>query len=213
MWTPALGRFWRKKMVYKINADKKQEIIKWIYKQTIKNQLPIYVPLLIIADFIMLLLYPRKFQEVESLIPIIILGVNIIIIPIYFIFTFLGIKNSAKKIEDCELEINDSNAILKNPIAPTVVFFSNFKKYKKDNDSITFYFNGIRCFYINWNCFIDSEKLKLELEQVAKKIGTFEKEALSPEDQKTIIKTKLRVIFLIIVMSMLLILKIISILL
>jgi len=30
-------------MLYKINVDKKQEIIKWIYKQTLKNQLPIYV--------------------------------------------------------------------------------------------------------------------------------------------------------------------------
>lgn len=72
--------------------------------------------------------------------------------------------------EEWELIVNENNLIVKNSVATTTLYFADFKKYKKDNDSITFYFNGIRCFYINWNCFLDSENLRLELEKVAEKI-------------------------------------------
>ncbi len=65
-------------MIYKINIDKKQEVIKWNYKQTLKNLLPIIVPGFIIVNIIMLIFFPRKFQNIESLIPIIILGCNLI---------------------------------------------------------------------------------------------------------------------------------------
>ena len=41
--------------------------------------------------------------------------------------------------------------------AVTTVNFADFKKFKKDNNSITFYFRGLRRFYINWDCFNNSE--------------------------------------------------------
>lgn len=197
-------------MIYKINIDKKQEVIKWNYKQTLKNLLPIIVPGFIIVNIIMLIFFPRKFQNIESLIPIIILGCNLIYIPICFSSIFLGAKKASKKMEVCELDINDNYAILKNSFETKTVNFADFKKFKKDDDSITFYFNRIKCFYINWNCFLDSEKLKKELEQVAEKIGTFKKENLSPEEQKTIMKSKAKFVLFIIVMLILLIIQIVS---
>lgn len=54
--------------------------------------------------------------------------------------------------EEWELIVNENNLIVKNSVATTTLYFADFKKYKKDNDSITFYFNGMRCFYINWKC-------------------------------------------------------------
>lgn len=177
-------------MIYKINVEKKQEFIKWNFNQTLKNQLPITIPGFIIMDIIMLILFPIKYQKIASFIPFIILGANMIFIPVSLFSIFLGVKKVAKTIESWELELNDGFAVLKNSIATTTVNYADFKKFKKDTDSITFYLNGLRRFYINWNCFLDSEKLKSELEQTAQKIGTFNKDNLSPDEQKTKVKIK-----------------------
>ena len=84
-------------MIYKINTEKKDEFVKWNYKQLLKNQLPIYTPFLIIADIIMLIVFPIGFADIKSLIPFIILATNIIFIFVYFVFSFLGVKISSKK--------------------------------------------------------------------------------------------------------------------
>lgn len=200
-------------MIYKINTEKKDEFIKWNYKQLLKNQLPIYIPFLIIADIIMLIIYPIGFADIKSLIPFIILATNIIFIFVYFVFSFLGVKISSKKLDEWELDIQANYAILKNPETPVRVDFADFKKYKEEEDSITFYFKGLRCFYINWNCFLDSENLKLELKKIAGKIGNFIKEELSDEEKKEVSKIKLKFTFLYILFGVLLVLRILSILL
>ena len=200
-------------MIYKINTEKKDEFIKWNYKQLLKNQLPIYIPFLIIADIIMLIIYPIGFADIKSLIPFIILATNIIFIFVYFVFSFLGVKISSKKLDEWELDIQANYAILKNPETPVRVDFADFKKYKEEEDSITFYFKGLRCFYINWNCFLDSENLKLELKKIAGKIGNFIKEELSDEEKKEVSKIKLKFTFIYILFGVLLVLRILSILL
>lgn len=200
-------------MIYKINTEKKDEFVKWNYKQLLKNQLPIYIPFLIIADIIMLIIFPIGFADIKSLIPFIILATNIIFIFVYFVFSFLGVKISSKKLDEWELDIQANYAILKNPETPVRVDFADFKKYKEEEDSITFYFKGLRCFYINWNCFLDSENLKLELKKIAGKIGNFIKEELSDEEKKEVSKIKLKFTFLYILFGVLLVLRILSILL
>ena len=200
-------------MIYKINTEKKDEFIKWNYKQLLKNQLPIYIPFLIIADIIMLIIFPIGFADIKSLIPFIILATNIIFIFVYFVFSFLGVKISSKSLDEWELDIQANYAILKNPETPVRVDFAEFKKYKEEEDSITFYFKGLRCFYINWNCFLDSENLKLELKKIAGKIGNFIKEELSDEEKKEVSKIKLKFTFLYILFGVLLVLRILSILL
>ena len=200
-------------MIYKINTEKKDEFIKWNYKQLLKNQLPIYIPFLIIADIIMLIIFPIGFADIKSLIPFIILATNIIFIFVYFVFSFLGVKISSKKLDEWELDIQANYAILKNPETSVRVDFADFKKYKEEEDSITFYFKGLRCFYINWNCFLDSENLKLELKKIAGKIGNFIKEELSDEEKKEVSKIKLKFTFLYILFGVLLVLRILSILL
>ena len=200
-------------MIYKINTEKKDEFVKWNYKQLLKNQLPIYIPFLIIADIIMLIIFPIGFADIKSLIPFIILATNIIFIFVYFVFSFLGVKISSKKLDEWELDIQANYAILKNPETSVRVDFADFKKYKEEEDSITFYFKGLRCFYINWNCFLDSENLKLELKKIAGKIGNFIKEELSDEEKKEVSKIKLKFTFLYILFGVLLVLRILSILL
>lgn len=78
--------------------------------------------------------------------------------------------------------------------------FADFKKFKKDDNSITFYFKGLRHLYLNWDCFNNSEQLKAELENIASRIGTFKKEN-SAEQPKTKVKfnSKIYIILAIII--------------
>ena len=197
-------------MIYKINLEKKKEFEKWNYKQTLKRQLSIYVPGLILVDIFMFYTFPIKFYSIKEIIPIIILGVNLFFIPFYLLISFLGVKNGIKKLEDWELNVNENNATVNNSIAVVSVSFADFKKYTKDENSITFYLNGLRRFSINWDCYNNSEKLKSDLERIADRIGTFKKEELSAEEQKTVVKFKRKMTFIYILLGILLVLRMIS---
>ena len=197
-------------MIYKINLEKKKEFEKWNYKQTLKHQLPIYVPGLILVDIFMFYTFPIKFYSIKEIIPIVILGVNLFFIPFYLLISFLGVKNGTKKLEDWELNVNENNATVNNSMAVVSVSFADFKKYTKDENSITFYLNGLRRFSINWDCYNNSEKLKSDLERIADRIGTFKKEELSAEEQKTVVKFKRKMTFIYILLGILLVLRMIS---
>jgi len=190
-------------MIYKINLDKKKEFEKWNYKQILKHILPLIIPGIIIMDFVMgfVFLNDNEFAiTYPSIIKIIILS-NIILLPILFISFFAGVKLSSSKLETWELNIEENYAILKNSSATTTVNFADFKKFKKDKTSITFYFKGIKRFYINWVCFNNSEQLKADLENIANRIGTFKKEVTAIEQPKTKVKfnSKFYIILIIIV--------------
>ena len=177
-------------MIYKINLDKKKEFEKWNYKQILKHVLPLIFPGIIILDFLMGFVFSNN-AEFAIPFPVIIKIIgfsNIIIFPILFICFFISLKICSSKLETWELTIEENYAVLKNSTAITTVNFADFKKFEKDNNSITFYFKGLRRFYINWDCFINSENLKSELENIATRIGTFKREESSIEQPKTKVK-------------------------
>ena len=190
-------------MIYKINLDKKKEFEKWNYKQILKHILPLMIPGIIIMDFVMgfVFLNDNEFSITYPVIIKIIILSNIILLPILFISFFVGIKLISSKLETWELNIEENYAILKNSSATTTVNFADFKKFKKDKNSITFYFKGIKRFYINWVCFNNSEQLKTDLENIASRIGTFKKEETAIEQPKTKVKfnSKFYIILIIIV--------------
>ena len=180
-------------MIYKINLEKKKEFEKWNLKQGLKHLLPIMIPVIFFMDFVMGFTFTNNGDynfPISSIIKIIIISnfAYFIFLPICF---FIGTKFVSSKLETWELKIEENYAVLKNSIATTTVNFADFKKYKESNDSITFYFKGLRRFYINWNCFHDSEKLKTELKNIANKIGTFTKESVSVNPPKTKVKFNL----------------------
>ena len=177
-------------MIYTINLDKKKEFEKWNLKQMLKQILPLIIPVIIFMDFVMGFVFTSdtEFPTPLSLIIKIIVISNIIFVPFLFICFFISIKISTSKLDTWELNIEDNYAILKNSTAVTTVNFADFKKFKKDNNSITFYFRGLRRFYINWDCFNNSEQLESDLENIASRIGTFSK-ANAPVDQP---KTKVK---------------------
>lgn len=180
-------------MTYKINLDKKKEFEKWNYKQMLKQFLPLFIPTIIFMDLVMGFVFSNNtdFSIPISTIYGIICFSNIIFFIIIFpICMFFGIKLVSSKLETWELNIEENYAILKNSSATTIVRFADFKKFTKDDNSITFYIKGIRRFYINWNCFINSEQLKAELENIASRIGTFTKAEPSVEQTKTKVKFK-----------------------
>lgn len=177
-------------MNYKINLDKKKEFEKWNYKQMLKHFFPFMIPAFLLMDFVMGFVFSSNTEfplPISTTIKIILFS-NIVFFIIFFICILFGIKRVSSKLETWELNIEENYAILKNSSAITTVNFADFNKFKKDNNSITFYFKGIRRFYINWDCFINSENLKSELENIASRIGTFTRPELSIEQPKTKVK-------------------------
>ena len=186
-------------MIYKINLDKKKEFEKWNLKQMLRHFVPIMISTIAFMDLVMGFIFTNNGEynfPIPSVIKIIIISdlAFFIFLPICL---FFGIKLVSSKLETWELNIKENYATLKNSTATTTVNFADFKKFKEYNDSITFYFKGLRRFYINWNCFYDSENLKSELENIANKIGTFTKESVSTETPKT--KVKINLMFYIII--------------
>lgn len=177
-------------MIYTINLDKKKEFEKWNLKQMLKQILPLIIPVIIFMDFVMGFTFTNdtEFPTPLSLVIKIIVISNIIFVPFLFICFFISIKIISSKLNTWELNIEDSYAILKNSTAVTTVNFADFNKFKKDNNSITFYFRGIRRFYINWDCFNNSEQLKSDLENIASRIGTFSKVNAHVDQPKTKVK-------------------------
>ena len=177
-------------MNYKINLDKKKEFEKWNYKQMLKHFFPFMIPAFLLMDFVMGFVFSNNTEfplPISTTIKIILFS-NIVFFIIFFICILFGIKRVSSKLETWELNIEENYAILKNSSAITTVNFADFNKFKKDNNSITFYFKGMRRFYINWDCFINSENLKSELENIASRIGTFTRPELSIEQPKTKVK-------------------------
>ena len=180
-------------MIYKINLEKKKEFEKWNLKQGLKHLLPIMIPVIFFMDFVMGFTFTNNGDynfPISSIIKIIIISNFACFIFLHICF-FIGTKFVSSKLETWELNIEENYAVLKNSMATTTVNFADFKKYKESNDSITFYFKGLRRFYINWNCFHDSEKLKTELKNIANKIGTFTKESVYVNPPKTKVKFNL----------------------
>ncbi len=177
-------------MIYTINLDKKKEFEKWNLKQMLKHFLPLTIPILVFMDFVMgfVFTHDTEFPTPLSLVIKIIVISNIIFVPFLFICFFISIKIISSKLNSWELNIEDNYAILKNSTAVTTVNFADFKKFKKDNNSITFYFRGIRRFYINWDCFNNSEQLKSDFENIASRIGTFSKVNAPVDQPKTKVK-------------------------
>lgn len=190
-------------MTYKINLDKKKEFEKWNYKQMLKHFLPLMIPTVVFMDFVMGFVFSSNtdFPIPVSTICKIICFSNIAFLIIFFICIFFGVKIVSSKLETWELDIKDNYAILKNSSATTTVSFADFKKFKKDDNSITFYFKGLRRFYVNWNCFVNSEQLKTDMENIASRIGTFTKAKPTIEQAKTKVKfnSKFNLFFYIIV--------------
>lgn len=185
-------------MIYKINLDKKKEFEKWNFKQILKRYLPFIIPLILAMSFA--LEYMLTGDGDSSLPFSYVVGIIVLSNAVFFIIflstMFLSIKMISSTLKTWELDIEENYAVLKNSTATTTVNFADIKRFKESNDCITFYFKGIRRFYINWNYFYDSEKLKSELKNIANKIGTFTKESVSIETPKT--KVKFNLVFYII---------------
>lgn len=177
-------------MIYKIDPEKKKEFESFNFKQAVKHIFPIFIPAIIFMDVIMGFVLADEYASMRPFIVYILLFSNLFSVIVFFISVFIGVKTVSSKLETWELSVEENYALLKNSIAATTVNFADFKKYKKTNDSITFYFRGIRRFYINWNCFYDSENLKSKLENIANKIGTFKRETVSAATPKTKVKIK-----------------------
>ena len=177
-------------MVYKINLEKKKEFESFYFRQVLKLFFPILIPAAIFMGVRMGFVLTDGFETIRPFDIYIVLFSCLFLFIIFFISAFIGTKIASSKLEMWELSIRENYATLKNSIAVTAVNFADFKKYKETADSITFYFRGIRRFYINWNCFHDSENLKAELENIAHRIGTFKRETVSVETPKTNVKFK-----------------------
>ena len=157
-------------MTYRINLEKKKEFEKWNLKQMLKQYLPIMISTIVFMDLAMGFIFTQNDDynfPISSVIKVIIIS-NLGFIILLPICMFFGTKFASSTLETWELNIEENFAVLKNSAATTTVSFADFKKFKKSNDSITFYFKGlgVRRFYINWNCFYDSEKLKTILSVV-----------------------------------------------
>lgn len=177
-------------MIYKINLDKKKEFEKWNLKQILKYVLPLIIPCIIFMDFVMGFCFQNNNDlGIQFSVIVKIIGFsNLIIFLILCICFFISIKIISSKLETWELTIEENYAVLKNASATTTVNFADFKKFKKDENSITFYLNGIKRFYINWSGFDKPEQLKADLENIANRIGTYKKSSASIETPKTKVK-------------------------
>lgn len=177
-------------MIYKINLDKKKEFEKWNLKQILKHVLPLIIPCIIFMDFVMGFCFQNNNDlGIQFSVIVKIIGFSNLIIFLILCFCFIiSIKIISSKLETWELTIEENYAVLKNASATTTVNFADFKNLKKDEDSITFYLNGIKRFYINWSCFDKPEQLKADLENIANRIGTYKKPSASIETPKTRVK-------------------------
>ena len=190
-------------MVYKINLAKKKDFEKWNSKQLLKHLLPFIILGFILMNFITgvnLSSNRNEFTLPVSAIVVTIVISNVLLLLILYLSFFLSNKVISSKLESWEVNIEENYAVIKNSVATTTVNFADFKKFKKDDNSITFYFKGLRHFYLNWDCFNNSEQLKAELENIASRIGTFKKEN-SAEQPKTKVKfnSKIYIILAIII--------------
>lgn len=138
---------------------------------------------------------------------------NVICCVLFYIAFRSGIKMAISTFENWELNIEENYAVLNNSAAISTVRFADFKKFKKTPDSITFYLGGLKQFYIYWNAYYDSEKLKICLEDISKKIGTFTKDNIPEDTPKTKVKFKSKFnIFLYVIIAIMLLIKILKIL-
>lgn len=188
-------------MVFKINLEKKKEFIMFNFKESIKHIFPMCSIMIVLMEILMGLVFFNKVGNSGIFSIKLLVICTLLSLILILICFFIGAVIGSSKLETWELTVEENYAVLKNAMAVTTVNFADFKKFKKSKDSIVFYFKGLRRFYINWNCFHDSENLRNCLETVASRIGTFKKDDAPEEAAKTKakFKSKYRIVFYVLI--------------
>lgn len=158
-------------MNFKFNYDKKKEFDKKNFIHLLKDIWVYFFLGLILADFFNIFeFYTNSYKMSVSFASKLLIFANIVGAILAFIIMYNGMKKKSAAVDFWELEIKDDCLVSKNSVATRTYNFSDFKKFKKEKDSITFYLKGLNRFYINWDCFYDSENLKSELKNIASRI-------------------------------------------
>ncbi|MCR5253684.1 MAG: hypothetical protein K6C98_08220 [Treponema sp.] len=199
-------------MTFKANPEKKKEFKNFMFKKILLRFLPILLLGLVFLDVSMGYVFWDETKNIKLIIFSTLIS-NVIFLVLCLFAFHLGTKMAASSLESWELNIEENYAILNNSAATSTVRFADFKKFKKTSDSITFYLGGLKQFYIYWDAYYDSDKLKNCLEDISQKIGAFTKENIPEDTPKTKVKFKSKFnIFLYVIIAIMLLIKILKIL-
>lgn len=172
-------------MIFKGNPQAEKEFARFNFQKSGKRLLGVFAFLTVFMLFIGYFVLKKDSLFQSKTMALIFIGSELCLVPFMLIILYFTTKKLAKNLGSWELQIEDNYAVLKNPSALVKVCFADFIKYKEDSQSITFYLKGLRRFYINWFSYYEPEKLKETLRIIAGRIGTYKKEDLPLEFQKT----------------------------
>ena len=177
-------------MTFKANPEKKKEFGNFMFKKILQKYLQFILLALLFLNITMGIVFYSETASSILIISSTIITSNVICCVLFYIAFRSGTKMAISTFENWELNVEENYAILNNSVATSTVRFADFKKFKLTSDSITFYLGGLKQFYIYWDAYYDSEKLKICLEDISKKIGRFTKENIPEDTPKTKVKFK-----------------------